>query len=141
MSSAQSGQNRSKGAKARSRFSDVAVPESKAVLELKHRLERLHRTEFSSRPIRDEETSPTTLLRFEIEGSIYHLGRFPRPKKPLSPKERKIVALLAEGKPDKSIARELGMSEGTLATHLRRIRRKLGVTTRAEIVQLSPYLL
>src|SRR5687767_3625191 len=111
MSSAQRARNRAKGAKSGSQSLDVADPESKAIVELKQLLESLHRTTFSSQPIRDEETSPTTLVRFEIEGSIYHLGRFPRPKKSLSPREKEVVALLLEGLQTKEIAVKLGIAE------------------------------
>jgi two-component system nitrate/nitrite response regulator NarL len=52
----------------------------------------------------------------------------------LSPREREIVNLVAQGLPNKTIASVLEISPWTVATHLRRIFVKLGVSSRAEMV-------
>lgn len=52
----------------------------------------------------------------------------------LSPREREIVRLVAEGHPNKIIAAELDISTWTVGTHLRRIFAKLGVASRAAMV-------
>jgi len=52
----------------------------------------------------------------------------------LSPREREIVRLVAEGHPNKIIAAELDISAWTVGTHLRRIFAKLGVASRAAMV-------
>jgi two-component system nitrate/nitrite response regulator NarL len=52
----------------------------------------------------------------------------------LSPREREIVNLVAQGLPNKMIASVLEISPWTVATHLRRIFVKLGVNSRAEMV-------
>ena len=52
----------------------------------------------------------------------------------LTPREMQIVALVAEGQVNKQIAGELGISEWTVSTHLRRIFAKLDVDTRAAMV-------
>lgn len=50
----------------------------------------------------------------------------------LTPRERDILSLLAEGQPNKVIARRLGTCDGTVKVHLRRIMRKLGVQNRTQ---------
>lgn len=52
----------------------------------------------------------------------------------LSPREKEIVRLVADGLPTKAIARTLEVSPWTVGTHLRRIFSKLGVKSRAEMV-------
>lgn len=52
----------------------------------------------------------------------------------LTARELQIVALVAEGRANKQIAAELGISEWTVSTHLRRIYAKLDVDTRAAMV-------
>jgi DNA-binding CsgD family transcriptional regulator len=50
----------------------------------------------------------------------------------LSPRERRVLELVARGASNKEIARELNVSEGTVRTHLERLYRKLGVHSRTE---------
>ncbi len=52
----------------------------------------------------------------------------------LSPREREILALLAEGKTQGEIARELVISPKTVATHIQHLLGKLGVHSRAQAV-------
>ncbi len=52
----------------------------------------------------------------------------------LSPREREILALLAEGKTQGEIARELVISPKTVATHIQHLLGKLGVHNRAQAV-------
>jgi DNA-binding CsgD family transcriptional regulator len=58
----------------------------------------------------------------------------PAPPEVLTARELQIVALVAEGLANKQIAAELGISEWTVSTHLRRIYAKLDVDTRAAMV-------
>jgi DNA-binding NarL/FixJ family response regulator len=53
---------------------------------------------------------------------------------PLSPREREIARLVAKGCPNKVIAGVLQISCWTVGTHLRRIFTKLGVSSRAAMV-------
>jgi DNA-binding CsgD family transcriptional regulator len=57
-----------------------------------------------------------------------------QPRVTLSPREREIVRLVATGLPNKTIAQVLDISLWTVATHVRRVFTKLGVTSRAEMV-------
>jgi DNA-binding NarL/FixJ family response regulator len=53
---------------------------------------------------------------------------------PLSPREREILKLLANGETTSSAAEELGVCESTVRTHVERMRSKLSVSTRAAVV-------
>lgn len=52
----------------------------------------------------------------------------------LSPRQRDVLRLLIEGKPNKAICRELDLSESTVKTHLAAIFRKLEVESRTQAV-------
>jgi DNA-binding NarL/FixJ family response regulator len=52
----------------------------------------------------------------------------------LSPREREILELLAEGLPDKIIADRLGVKDGTVRWHLQHVYHKLHVRSRTEAV-------
>lgn len=53
---------------------------------------------------------------------------------PLSPRERHVLDLLAQGRSNKEIARELGVSANTVKTHLANLYAKLGARRRTEAV-------
>ena len=55
----------------------------------------------------------------------------------LSPREREILALLAEGRTQDQIAISLVISSKTVATHIQRILSKLGVQSRAQAVAVA----
>ena len=50
----------------------------------------------------------------------------------LSPREREILELLAQGFPNKEIARRVGVNDGTVRWHLRHVYNKLHVRSRTE---------
>jgi len=55
----------------------------------------------------------------------------------LTPRENEILALLAEGQSNKEIARNLGISDGTVKRHVKSILRKLGVHSRVEAAVIA----
>ncbi len=55
----------------------------------------------------------------------------------LTPREMEILCHLAEGQSNKAIARELGISHGTVKLHVRAILRKLQVRSRVEAAVLA----
>ena len=54
-----------------------------------------------------------------------------------SPRQLQVLELLKEGKQNKIISYELGMSEGTVKVHIRQMMRKLKVTNRTQVVLLT----
>lgn len=55
----------------------------------------------------------------------------------LTPRESEILSLLAEGQSNKLIARNLGISDGTVKLHVKAILRKLGIHSRVEAAVLA----
>jgi two-component system nitrate/nitrite response regulator NarL len=55
-------------------------------------------------------------------------------RSPLSPRQREIASLVAQGFPTKAIGAALHISPWTVATHLRRLYLRFGVNTRASMV-------
>jgi len=54
--------------------------------------------------------------------------------KPLSPRQREIASLIAQGLPTKTIGATLHISPWTVATHLRRLYLRFDVSTRAAMI-------
>ena len=61
----------------------------------------------------------------------------PSPFADLTPRESEILGLLAEGQSNKVIARNLGISDGTVKLHVKAILRKLGVHSRVEAAVIA----
>jgi DNA-binding CsgD family transcriptional regulator len=61
-------------------------------------------------------------------------GRAPA-KDALTPAERRVAELVAEGRTNREVAAALVVSEHTVESHLRRVYRKLGVRSRAELAR------
>jgi DNA-binding CsgD family transcriptional regulator len=74
------------------------------------------------------------ILDIEVGGARYLLLRVPEPQVPLSPRELEIARMVARGYPNKTIASVLDISTWTVASHLRRVFSKLGVSSRAAMV-------
>jgi len=55
----------------------------------------------------------------------------------LSPREREILTLIAQGASNKELARDLGIAEATVKIHVQHILRKLNLSSR---VQAAVYL-
>lgn len=51
----------------------------------------------------------------------------------LTPRQREVLALLGQGRPNKVIAQRLAMCESTVKVHVRQIMRKLGANNRTEV--------
>lgn len=65
------------------------------------------------------------------------MARDPSPFSELTPREGEILGLLAEGQSNKAIARNLGISDGTVKLHVKAILRKLGVHSRVEAAVIA----
>jgi DNA-binding NarL/FixJ family response regulator len=55
----------------------------------------------------------------------------------LTPRQRDVLLLLCEGKPNKIIAHALHMQEGTVKVHVRQIMKKLKATNRTQVAFLA----
>lgn len=73
---------------------------------------------------------PPQALRAEEAAPVSYKGKFGG----LTARQIDVLRLLAAGKPNKLIARELGLSEGTVKIHLSTIFRVLDVNNRTEAV-------
>ncbi|HET9553953.1 MAG TPA: LuxR C-terminal-related transcriptional regulator, partial [Anaeromyxobacteraceae bacterium] len=61
----------------------------------------------------------------------------PAAGEPLTPREREVLSLLAEGLGNKAIAARLGVSDHTAKFHVNAILGKLGAATRAEAIVVA----
>ena len=75
-----------------------------------------------------------TLLRPHLHQAYLDAERRRRPLPDLTQRHRQLLDLLAEGLTNGQIARRLGLSEGTIRTHLESLYRRLGVSSRAAAV-------
>lgn len=73
---------------------------------------------------------PPQLVSNALGGSERSMAT--HPDAPLTERQVDVLRLLAEGKPNKVICRELQMSEGTVKAHINAIYRHLGVANRTE---------
>jgi NarL family two-component system response regulator LiaR len=69
-------------------------------------------------------------------GALAHPAGAPAPER-LTPREREVLALLGRGLSNKRIARELGVAEKTVKTHVGHVLAKLGVTDRTQAALLA----
>jgi len=85
----------------------------------------------------NQDQNEDILVDAELDGCRYLLVRLPKEtpsRVVLSPREKEIVRMVAQGHPNKVIAGVLNISGWTVCTHLRRIFAKLGVGSRAAMV-------
>ena len=90
---------------------------------------RQHRPFFTSR-----------VSQMVLEGYLHGptLGETPAPKRDLlTPREREIVQLLAEGRSNKEVATALGISPKTIETHRANIMRKLNLHSVSDLVRFA----
>lgn len=85
-----------------------------------------------------------TVVAKELTGVLAKAvqGEQPPPEAPsafadLTPREREILCHLAAGQSNKAIARELGISDGTVKLHVKAILRKLSVHSRVEAAVIA----
>ena len=79
-------------------------------------------------------TSLLTLLRPHLRQAYLDAERRRQPLPRLTPRHRQLLDLLAAGHTNAAIARRLGLSEGTVRTHLEHLYRRLQVSSRTEAV-------
>lgn len=78
----------------------------------------------------------TGILARAVQGEA-HSGGGKKALTDLTPREREILCLLADGQSNKVIARNLGISDGTVKLHVKAILRKLEVHSRVEAAVIA----
>jgi two-component system nitrate/nitrite response regulator NarL len=78
----------------------------------------------------------TAVLAKAVKGESSAIGTAPA-FSDLTPREREILCHLAEGQSNKTIARELGITDGTVKLHVKAILRKLDVHSRVEAAVIA----
>jgi DNA-binding NarL/FixJ family response regulator len=68
----------------------------------------------------------------EVVSQLVGRARRDDPLAELTPREREVLLMVAEGLPNKLIARRLEISEGTVKAHLTRVFERIGVTDRTQ---------
>jgi DNA-binding NarL/FixJ family response regulator len=76
-------------------------------------------------------------IRDALQSEVDEQGELSPPAPPLSPREREIVQLLAEGKTNREIGATLSISPRTVETHRSAIMRKLGLKSIADLVRYA----
>jgi len=74
--------------------------------------------------------------KYVVEGFLNKTSRR-RPKGELTPKEREVLQLIAEGFSSKKIAKEFGLSLNTVHVHRNNIMRKLKIHKQAELIRYA----
>ena len=77
------------------------------------------------------------ILAKVVQGNVPSSDDEKTPFEDLTPRETEILGLLAEGQSNKVIARNLGISDGTVKLHVKAILRKLSVHSRVEAAVLA----
>jgi DNA-binding CsgD family transcriptional regulator len=79
-----------------------------------------------------EASALVTVLELDREPA----GRAAGPLLPLTPREREVAVLVADGLADREIAERLHLSRHTVSQYVKRIYRKLGVDSRVALTRL-----
>ena len=77
------------------------------------------------------------VLAKAVQGKDDEITTKSSPFDELTPRETEILGLLAEGQSNKAIARNLGISDGTVKLHVKAILRKLNVHSRVEAAVMA----
>jgi DNA-binding CsgD family transcriptional regulator len=92
----------------------------------------LHRS--GNRDFDDRDRLILTLLRPHLDETYQHLQQTRLPRPALTARQHRILRLVADGRSNKEIGRELGISATTVRTHLEHIFTALQVTSRGAAV-------
>ena len=79
----------------------------------------------------------TDVLARMVQGDPIEIKKKETPFSALTPRELEILCLLADGQSNKVIARNLGISDGTVKLHVKAILRKLEVHSRVEAAVIA----
>lgn len=96
--------------------------------------------DFIEKPFKDQAVLDAVALGMRRSADALEAGQLRREAQAaldaLSPREREVAALVAQGHPNKLVADRLGISEKTVHIHRHRVMEKAGVSSAAELARL-----
>lgn len=93
--------------------------------------------QFAIRAVLKGQTYVSPAVAAGVVGRTDANGSPVSPLGSLTPREREVMKLLSEGRPNRDVAKTLHVSPRTIDSHRSNIMRKLGITSNAELVQLA----
>ena len=95
--------------------------------------------DFIQKPFKDQELldsiNAALVIARSQRRSTRDVGELREAFDTLSPREREVMALVTDGKPNKVIAFDLGVSQRTVEIHRARVMQKMGARNLAELVR------
>ncbi|MEM7806390.1 MAG: response regulator transcription factor [Pseudomonadota bacterium] len=95
--------------------------------------------DFIQKPFQDQELidsiNAALVIARSQRQSMRDVGELREAFETLSPREREVMGLVTEGKPNKVIAFDLGVSQRTVEIHRARVMQKMGARNLAELVR------
>ncbi len=112
----------------------LCLPESAAPNRSPGRTVRLYFFRLSGPEFSERDQALLTLIRPHLYQAYLDAERRRAPGPGLTPRQMQLLRLVADGHTNAQIARRLGLSEGTVRTHLENIFSRLQVTSRTAAV-------
>ena len=112
----------------------LCLPEPAAPHRSPGRTVRLYFFRLSGPAFSERDRSLLTLMRPHLHQAYLDAERRRAPEPGLTPRQLQLLRLVADGLTNAQIARRLGLSEGTVRTHLENIFSRLQVTSRTAAV-------
>jgi two-component system response regulator FixJ len=96
--------------------------------------------DFLAKPFRDQELIDRVQRALAKDGTtraaLKERERIRERLQSLTPREREVLALMTQGKPNKIMAHELGVSQRTVEIHRARVMEKSGASSLAQLVRM-----
>ena len=96
--------------------------------------------DFLAKPFRDQELIDRVQRALAKDGTtrsaLKERERIRERLESLTPREREVLSLMTQGKPNKIMAHELGVSQRTVEIHRARVMEKSGATSLAQLVRM-----
>jgi FixJ family two-component response regulator len=97
--------------------------------------------DFLQKPFRDDDLAERirrALARDrKLRSQIGEKGQIRKRLERLTPRERQVLKLVTDGKPNKVMAAELGVSQRTVEIHRAHVMRKMGASSLAQLVRMT----
>lgn len=100
--------------------------------------------EFLQKPFRDQDLLDAIQLGIERDrvqlAEFAALSGYSTRRESLTPRERQVMALVTQGRLNKQIAHDMGLSEVTVKAHRGQVMRKMGARSLADLVRIADRL-